>query len=100
MRRFTIIPLFLLPCLLLAADVTDIEKRRLFEPTASERAEEEEGRIYIYDGLPDKVVEEAVDEEFDRIENMMFIRTKKTNPDGSVRKDPKTGQVQVEDDGC
>jgi hypothetical protein len=99
MRRFVIVAV-LLPCTLIAADVTDIERRRLFEPTASERAEEEAGRIYIYDSLPDKVVEEAVDQEFDRIENMMFIRTKKTNPDGSVRKDPKTGDVEVEDDGC
>jgi hypothetical protein len=41
-----------------------------------------------------------VDKEFDRMENMMFIRTKKTDPDGSLRKDPETGQVEVEDDGC
>jgi hypothetical protein len=100
MRRLFATLVLLYPCTLLAADITEIEKRRLFEPTASERAEEAAGRIYIYDGLPDKVVEEAVDQEFHRIENMMFIRTKKTNPDGSVRKDPKTGDVQVEDDGC
>lgn len=89
-----------LPVTLPAADLTQIEKRRLFEPTASERMEESAGRIYIYDGLTDQVVRQAMQREFDRIENMMFIRVKQTDADGRVRKDPKTGQAEVEDDGC
>jgi hypothetical protein len=83
-----------------AADVREIELRRLFEPTTSELAQEEKGRIYIYDGLRDKDVQRAMKEEFDRVENMMFIREKKTDEKGEVLKDPETGEVVVEDDGC
>ena len=45
----------------------------------------------IYDGLDNTVVERALDEHFDRIEQMMFVRTRHTEPDGGV---------SYEDDGC
>jgi hypothetical protein len=83
-----------------AADVREIELRRLFEPTPSELAQEEKGRIYIYDGLRDKDVQRAMEQEFERVENMMFIRETKTDDKGEVLKDPETGQELVEDDGC
>jgi len=83
-----------------AGDVRDIELRRLFEPTEAEREDEATGRIYIYDGLRDIDVERAVQDEYDRIENMMFIREKKTDGKGEVLKDPATGEDVVEDDGC
>jgi predicted transcriptional regulator len=84
----------------LAGDVRDIELRRLFEPTEAEREEESTGRIYIYDGLRDFDVERAMRDEYDRIENMMFIREKKTDGKGEVLKNPATGEDVVEDDGC
>ena len=84
----------------LATDVREIELRRLFDPTQSELEQETEGRIYIYDGLRDKDVERAMEEEFDRVENMMFIREKKTDEKGEVLKDRKTGADVVQDDGC
>jgi len=83
-----------------ATDVREIELRRLFEPTPAERAREAEGRIYIYDGLRDKDIEQAIDQEFDRVESMMFIREKKTDEKGKVRKNPDTGEAIVQDDGC
>jgi hypothetical protein len=83
-----------------AADVSEIEKRRLFEPTAAELQEEAAGRIYIYDGLSETDIGRAMEEEFERIESMMFIRVKKTDEDGEVIKDPDTGEALVEDDGC
>ena len=83
-----------------AEDVRDIDLRRLFEPTEAEREEEATGRIYIYDGLRDIDVERAMRDEYDRIENMMFIREKKTDGKGQVLKDPATGEDVVEDDGC
>jgi hypothetical protein len=83
-----------------AADVREIEMRRLFEPTQSELREEADGRIYIYDGLRDKDVERALEEEFDRVDSMMFIREKKTDETGRVMKDPATGKDVVGDDGC
>jgi hypothetical protein len=83
-----------------AADVSDIELRRLFDPTEAELASEAEGRIYIYDGLTDVDVQRALNEEFHRVENMMFIRTQKTDKSGEVKRDAETGEVEYEDDGC
>ncbi|MGB5735890.1 MAG: hypothetical protein WBM40_15750 [Thiohalocapsa sp.] len=82
------------------ADVTDIELRRLLEPTPSELAQEESGRIYIYDGLRDIDVDHAMREHFDRVEHMMFIRTKETDETGALKRDKETGEAIVEDDGC
>ena len=83
-----------------AADLREIELRRLLEPTESELHAESQGRIYIYDGLRDVDVELAMERQFDRIENMMFIRVKPTDEDGEVLLDPKTGEDLVPDDGC
>jgi hypothetical protein len=83
-----------------AADVSDIELRRLFNPTTAELAAESEGRIYIYDGLTDIDVQRALNEEFDRVEHMMFIRTRKTDDTGKVKRDAESGTVEYEDDGC
>jgi len=83
-----------------AGVVLDIELRRLFEPTKAELQEEAAGRIYIYDGLRDIDVERAMQEEYERIENMMFIREKNTDDKGEVLKDPATGEVVMQDDGC
>jgi hypothetical protein len=83
-----------------AADVSDIELRRLFEPTEAELVAEERGRIYIYDGLRDVDVQRALDEEFERVDHMMFIRIRKTDEGGEVKRDADTGTVEYEDDGC
>lgn len=63
----------------------------LFKPGPSLLQAEARGRVMIYDGLDEEVVERALDEQFGRIENMMFTRTRHTEPDGDV---------SVEDDGC
>jgi hypothetical protein len=84
----------------LAEDVRDIELRRLFEPTDAEQAAEAKGRIHIYDGLRDTDVQRALDEEFERVDNMMFIRTRKTDASGEVKRDDETGEEEYEDDGC
>jgi hypothetical protein len=83
-----------------AGELSEIELRRLFEPTDAELRAEAAGRIYIYDGLRDIDIERAMEAEFDRVENMMFIREKKTDQKGEVLKDLETGEVLVEDDGC
>lgn len=83
-----------------ATDVSEIELRRLFEPTQAELSAEQEGRIYIYDGLRDTDIQRALEEEFNRVENMMFIRTIKTDKEGEIKRDEETGEVEVEDDGC
>ncbi len=84
----------------LAVDVSGIELRRLFDPTPAELQAEASGRIYIYEGLRDIDVERAIEDEFNRVHSMMFIRVKQTDDEGEVRKDPESGNAMVEDDGC
>lgn len=42
----------------------------------------------------------ALDEELERVDSMMFIRTVKTDAAGEVQRDADTGEVAYEDDGC
>lgn len=83
-----------------ADELRDIELRRLFQPTPDELQAERSGRIYIYDGLWDRDIERAMDEEYDRVESMMFIRVKVTQREGEEDKDVDTGVAYVQDDGC
>ena len=66
-------------------------KNALFTPTDNLLGAEARGRITIYDGIDIAMVERALDEQFDRIENMMFVGIRHPAPDGDVI---------VEDDGC
>lgn len=68
--------------------------RRLNEPTERERAHEREGNVYIYDGLTDRDVDLALNRHFDRIEYMMFVGTRRTDPSGT----PSDGET--ESPGC
>jgi hypothetical protein len=83
-----------------AADVSEIELRRLFDPTEAELAAEARGRIHIYEGLRDTDVQRALNEEFERVDSMMFIRTIQTDDTGEAKRNPDTGAAEVEDDGC
>lgn len=73
--------------------------RRLNEPTERERAHETAGNVYIYDGLTDREVEQALNTHFDRIEYMMFLGTRRTDPAGSERTNAE-GNVETESPGC
>jgi len=82
-----------------ADEIREIEMRRLFHPNPSELEAEANGRIYIYDGLTSKDMERAMDEEFARVDNMMFIRTKTPK----ISPTPKDSAVEYEyqsDDDC
>ncbi|MEA3276315.1 MAG: hypothetical protein U9Q81_13700 [Pseudomonadota bacterium] len=100
MKTIFLFLLLVVTCPLPAADVSEIEMRRLFEPTDNELAVERAGRIYIYEGLRTTDIARAMDEEFDRVESMMFIRTKVVDETGEAAKDARTGEDLVEDDGC
>ncbi len=63
----------------------------LFNPSNSLLKAEARGRIMIYDGLEHEVVEQALDEQFERIDHMMFVGIRHTQPDG---------EVNTDDDGC
>lgn len=67
------------------------QEKVLFEPHQSQRLAEARGRIMIYDGLDSKLVDKAMDEQFDRIDNMMFVR---------IHHNSEEGDDYVDDDGC
>jgi hypothetical protein len=50
------------------------QERRLWEPTPKELEAERNGQVYIYDGLQQSEVDTAVEQQFGRIESMMFIQ--------------------------
>jgi hypothetical protein len=73
---------------------------RLFNPSPADRKAELRGQVVIYDGLTDVTENKAIDQNFDRMQNMMFTRTVVTDENGDPMIDPVTGNEVVEDDGC
>ena len=71
----------------------DYQERLLLYPTPKQLATEEDGRVHIYDSMEIGLVNEAMDQHFNRIENMMFIRIHHLPPAGA-------GPAEVENDGC
>ena len=72
----------------------------LFNPGEQQLKVEEKGRVMIYDGMRSADVNRALDEQFDRVEHMMFTNTIMTDATGNPLRDPETGLVMVEEDGC
>ena len=92
--------LVLIPATGLASNKVDtIQLKNLFEPSQSQLQRETKGHIYIYDGLTDRLVNQAMDKQFDRIQNMMFVGTIVTDVQGEPVVDDQ-GDVIAEDDGC
>ncbi len=74
--------------------------KRLFQPTQADLQAEARGRVMIYDGLTDRAVQRAFAEQFERLDAMMFTRTVVTDAAGAPRRDPESGEVVTEEDGC
>ena len=72
----------------------------LFNPGEQQYKMESRGRVFIYDGLRDAEVERALDEQYDRVESMMFVNTVITDEKGEPLRDKDTGEMVVENDGC
>lgn len=73
--------------------------RRLFLPTERELAHELKGNVYIYEGLTDHQVEQALDRNFERIEYMLFLGTRRTDESGEPMRNA-SGKLQTESAGC
>lgn len=63
----------------------------LLTPSDSILLAEANGRVMIYDSLKSETIDLAMNEQFDRIESMMFVRTQYAQEDGVY---------EAEDDGC
>jgi len=69
-----------------------IQKKRLNKPSRIVlKAEELRQSIFIYDGMREGDIDIAMDAQFNRIENMMFVRTLISNDEG---------EEEVQEDGC
>ncbi len=75
-----------------AAAADDWQVSLLLDPAPDQRhLERARQRVMIYDGLDARLMQQAMDEQFERIEHMMLVRVRHVAPDG---------EVAVEDDGC
>ncbi len=82
------------------SDYREWQLQKLLEPTAQDRALDATGRVYIYDGLRDTDIEHAMETQFGRVANMMFVRTVITDVANEPLMDEATGGYAVEDDDC
>jgi hypothetical protein len=73
-----------------AVAAQDWQERRLLAPSERQLSSEQRGRVVIYDGLDERLVDAALDTQFGRMENMMFVGVRHTEPNGE----------EWEDDDC
>jgi len=97
-----LVSLYFLPVIAGAAEQSSDawQITRLFHPNQADLKGEAKGRVMIYDGVTDKVVEKALDEQFDRVGSMMFTSVIVTDEQGEPARDPDTGNIITEEDGC
>lgn len=82
-RVFTVVSAFALLSLSTVVNSNEIlDLNALFNPDKSLLNAEARGRVTIYDGLKNQDIEQAMDEQFDRIGHMMFIGTRHVQADG------------------
>lgn len=59
----------------------------LFTPSKSDLEAEAKGRVMIYDSLKNETVEKALNEQFGRINHMMFVRTQYLQESGEYEEE-------------
>ena len=59
----------------------------LFTPSKSDLEAEAKGRVMIYDSLKNETVEKALNEQFGRIDHMMFVRTQYLQESGEYEEE-------------
>ena len=58
-----------------AAVASEWDRKLLFGPSVALLEREKAGNVTIFDGVLSTDVDRAMDEQFDRVESMMFVRT-------------------------
>jgi len=78
----------------------DWQVQRLMNPSPRDLEKERKGSVYIYDGLTEREVDAALETQFARIQNMMFVGTVKTDARGKPLQDAESGQYIQESGSC
>jgi hypothetical protein len=78
----------------------DWQVQRLMDPSPRDIEKEHKGSVYIYDGLTERDVDTALNTQFPRIQNMMFVGTVKTDARGEPLQDAESGQPVQESGSC
>jgi len=65
-----------------AVAAQDWQEDRLLSPSERQLSSEQRGRVIIYDGLDERLVDSALDTQFGRVEHMMFVGVRHTEPGG------------------
>jgi hypothetical protein len=85
----------IIPLLLVISSSThandSFQQKVIFTPSNSSLTAEANGRVMIYNGLKSDMVDEVMNEQFDRIENMKFVGTQYLQ---------ENGEYEAEDEGC
>ncbi|KPJ92579.1 MAG: hypothetical protein AMJ55_09565 [Gammaproteobacteria bacterium SG8_15] len=71
---------------------------QLMEPSEEQLKLEQDGYVFIYDGLKDSDIQLALDKYQDRMGSMMFINVVWTDETGKPLVDPYSGQPVTDDD--
>ncbi len=83
-HRIILITALATPLASINALAGDFQRDTLLNPGKFQLQAEDNGRVMIYDRMDNETVELALTEQFDRIENMMFIRTQYALEDGGI----------------
>jgi hypothetical protein len=78
----------------------DWRMQRLMAPAPRDLEKERNGSVYIYEGLTEREVDDALETQFPRIQNMMFVGTVKTDARGEPLQDAESGKYVQESGGC
>ena len=66
---------------------SQIDEKLLVEPEPLQIKKEATGQVIIYDRVREETIDSALDNNFNRIEHMMFINTIKENDKGELEVD-------------
>jgi hypothetical protein len=75
----------------LGGEAGDWQLAMIHSPSAAQLKVEQRGRVYIYDRMHEAEIELAMNTQFNRLDNMMFVRTRVETS--------KKGEELI-DDGC
>lgn len=78
----------------------DWQVQRLMAPSPRDLEKERKGSVYIYNGLTEREVDAALETQFPRIQNMMFVGTVKTDARGNPLQDAESGKYVQESPSC